>query len=76
MKKEYSHQNSSERPYTSPYGIGCAYRQTLCGFSQQSHTYNCKHKESGHPSQPRETFDGFCPSEAVSKANLAEAGDN
>lgn len=76
MEKQDSDQNCSNSSNARPYGIRSAYRQTLCGFRQQSHTYNCKHKKPGHPSPPREAFNGFCPSEAISEANLAEAGNN
>lgn len=76
MENEDSYQDCPDSPYTCPYGVRSAYRQALCGFCQQSHTYHCKHKESDYPTPPSKTFNGFCPSEAVSKADLAEAGYN
>lgn len=76
MEKEYSYQNRSNRTNAGPYGISSAYGQTLRGFGQQPHTHNGKHQEAGHPAPPSQAFNGFCPSEAVSKADLAEAGNN
>lgn len=76
MKEEYADQHRADRSDTGPYRIGCSYRQTLRGFRQQSHTDDCENKESGNPSPPRETVNGFCPSEAIGEADLAEAGYN
>lgn len=76
MEEKYAGQHGTNRPDACPYGIGRSYRQTLCGFSQQSHTYDCENKKSGNPSPPREAVSIFCPSEAIGETNLAEAGYN
>ncbi len=76
MENEDTRQNRSYSPYAGPYGIGCTYRQALRGFGQQSHTHNCKHQETGYPAPPGKAVSAFCPSEAVSKADLAETGNN
>ena len=59
-----------------PHGVGCAYRQALRGFRQQTHAHHCKKKKTGHPAPPGKAFYRFCPPEAIGEPHLAAAGNN
>ena len=47
--------------------------EALVASEKEKEQLRIKYKESANPTPPGETFNGFCPFEAVSKADFAEA---
>lgn len=76
MEQEDAYQNRPHGSNASPYGIGCAQRQSPGRFGKKTHADNRKNDETANPCPPFPSGDILGTAEAVSETDLAEAGDN
>ena len=76
MEYKDTDQNCPHGSNARPYRIGGAQRQCLGRFGEKPHADDCENDETANPCPPFQSDGIFGAPEAVSKADLAEAGYN
>lgn len=76
MEEYNANCDSADRTDAGPNRVGRTYSDGLGGFGKQAHTCNRKNNKSGNPQPPLGAGDCFGTSEAISKADFTQSGDN